>query len=61
MACDNRRPCACRNVGCKNHGKCCACVENHRNKGGLPFCLYTQEQIEEMEKNRPKGPLPSAT
>lgn len=58
VACENNRPCACRNVGCKNHGRCCACVANHRAQGNLPFCLYTPEQIEEMERNRPKMPPP---
>ena len=58
MSCDNHRPCACRNVGCKNHGRCCACVATHRERGNLPFCLYTPEQIAEMEQNRPKMPPP---
>ena len=56
MACENTRSCVCRNVKCKNHGRCCACVANHRAQWNLPFCLYTPEQIAEMERNHPKMP-----
>lgn len=38
-ACSNERECICTNVGCKNHGRCCDCVANHRAKGNLPVCL----------------------
>lgn len=56
MPCENTRPCTCRNLKCPNHGRCCACVANHRSRGNLPFCLYTPEQLEELEKNRPPVP-----
>jgi hypothetical protein len=39
MACSNVKECACANVDCANHAKCCACVSNHREKGNLPVCL----------------------
>lgn len=58
MSCENQRPYTCRNINCKNHGRCCACVATHRERGNLPFCLYTPEQIAEMERNRPKMPPP---
>ena len=58
MSCENQRPCTCRNINCKNHGRCCACVATHRERGNLPFCLFTPEQIAEMERNRPKMPPP---
>ncbi len=35
----NQVVCPCKNVGCVNHGKCCACVERHKNNGNLPACL----------------------
>ena len=30
--------CPCPNEGCKNHGDCVPCVENHKRAGSLPFC-----------------------
>ncbi|MDR0790952.1 MAG: hypothetical protein LBE47_00250 [Methanomassiliicoccaceae archaeon] len=32
--------CPCVNTACPRYGKCCECVEFHRDeKGNLPFCL----------------------
>lgn len=39
----NERACTCTNVECKNHGKCCACVMHHREKGAVPGCFFTPE------------------
>jgi len=40
MACDNEFECPCPKTACANHGKCCACVVNHKNTDSLPFCLF---------------------
>ena len=34
------KECICPKTTCPNHKKCCTCVENHRNKGNLPFCMF---------------------
>ena len=39
MACNSTK-CTCPNINCENHGKCCACVNHHRDGlGNLPRCL----------------------
>jgi len=35
--------CTCTNVECPRHGKCCACVAVHAEKGNLPACLRKKE------------------
>lgn len=35
----NSVDCTCKSKDCPRRGFCCACVENHRSKGGLPACL----------------------
>jgi len=37
--CKNVPKCSCEKIECENHGKCCSCVINHRERGSLPFCL----------------------
>ena len=50
MAGCNEAKCVCPNVTCKNHGKCCECVNFHRDeKSNLPVCLQLM-----MEKNEEK-------
>ncbi|MDR0221735.1 MAG: hypothetical protein LBI54_10085 [Lachnospiraceae bacterium] len=44
----NVKECPCHSETCKNHGKCCDCVVNHRNQGNLPACL--RFVLEEKEK-----------
>lgn len=39
MSCPNVKECACPNVNCANHAKCCDCVANHRKNNNLPVCL----------------------
>ena len=40
MAGCNEEKCTCPNVSCARHGKCCECVNFHRDeKGNLPTCL----------------------
>ena len=40
MNCTNENKCICPALLCPRHGKCCACVKNHREKDGLPFCIF---------------------
>ena len=49
MAC--KKDCPCPNTGCKNYGKCCACVENHLNKGGLTHCMFPDADGDKSLKN----------
>jgi len=34
------KTCVCPKTTCPNHGKCCECVANHREKDSLTFCLF---------------------
>lgn len=40
---NNLETCRCTYPGCPNHGICCLCVRNHRDKGELPGCFFTEE------------------
>jgi hypothetical protein len=41
--CDSRRSCPCT-YDCPRHGKCCACVADHRdNNEGVPGCIFLAE------------------
>ena len=40
MACENIEKCACPSTTCSNHGKCCACVLQHKLTNSLPYCLF---------------------
>jgi hypothetical protein len=44
MSCPNVKECACTNLSCANHAKCCDCVANHRGGHNLPACLRPKEQ-----------------
>lgn len=35
----NEENCTCTNTTCKNHGKCCDCINRHRENGSLVFCM----------------------
>lgn len=35
--------CTCTYPGCSRHGKCCECVEYHRDRGEVPGCLFSPE------------------
>jgi len=37
----NLKSCRCTYTSCPNHGKCCACVRNHRDSGEAPACFFT--------------------
>lgn len=36
---ENKSDCPCTATSCSNHGLCCKCVQNHREKGNYPACL----------------------
>mgnify|MGYP007027370742 FL=1 len=31
--------CTCKMVNCVRHGKCCECINHHREKGSLVACM----------------------
>ena len=31
--------CPCKKKECPRHGKCCACINHHRNNGKLVACM----------------------
>ncbi|EHJ00702.1 MULTISPECIES: hypothetical protein [unclassified Clostridium] len=39
MAGCNEKNCTCSNIACERHGKCCECVNFHRNIGNLVSCM----------------------
>lgn len=39
MAGCNEENCLCPNADCERHGKCCECINFHREKENLVFCL----------------------
>jgi len=38
--CQSKKKCACPKTSCPNWGKCCQCVNKHRETDSLPFCLF---------------------
>lgn len=39
MANCNEKNCNCTNTACERHGKCCLCINFHREKGSKVFCM----------------------
>lgn len=35
----NKKNCPCTKTDCDNHGICCECIANHREKGNKPACM----------------------
>ena len=35
----NEANCNCKMVNCVRHGKCCECINHHREKGSLVACM----------------------
>lgn len=35
----NNQQCPCLATDCKNHGKCCDCIANHRESNSLVYCM----------------------
>ena len=44
MNCENVTNCTCPKTSCEHHSKCCSCVKNHVNNGGLPHCLRPENR-----------------
>ena len=43
----NEENCPCLNKACERHGKCCECINFHRSKNGIVFCM----QVEKNQTN----------
>lgn len=43
MANCNEENCTCPKNTCERHGKCCECINFHRNLEGKVFCMRDQE------------------
>ena len=41
--CENVPDCPCPSTDCDNYRKCCACVQNHKGKDSLMYCLFPQK------------------
>jgi len=44
MSCENVTTCTCPKTTCPNYKKCCDCVKQHVNLGGLPHCLRPENR-----------------
>lgn len=42
MSCVNEKKCPCT-YPCDNHGKCCECVNYHKDRGEVPACFFSKE------------------
>ena len=51
MNCPNVKECDCPKTTCQNHGKCCACILQHRTTDSLPFCLFPNNDGDKSVKN----------
>lgn len=40
----NEQNCPCPKQECERHGKCCSCINFHRDKNNKVFCMRDQEQ-----------------
>lgn len=45
----NEANCTCKMVNCVRHGKCCECINHHREKGSLVACM---KAVAEAVKNK---------
>lgn len=41
--CNVNKDCSCLNTTCKRHGKCCECINFHRSKNGIVFCMHGEK------------------
>jgi len=44
MECSNTKICKCPNNECKNHQKCCKCIDKHKQSKSLPYCLFEENK-----------------
>ena len=40
----NEKNCTCPEINCERHGKCCQCVNYHREVGSLTMCMRDLEK-----------------
>lgn len=40
----NEENCPCLNMTCERHGKCCECINFHRSKKGIVFCMHDEKK-----------------
>lgn len=48
----NEANCTCKMVDCVRHGKCCECINHHREKGSLVSCM---KAVAEAVKNKSRA------
>ena len=46
----NEQNCICPKTDCERHGKCCECINHHRKKNGLVYCM--KQIVKEQEKKK---------
>lgn len=44
----NEKNCPCPKTDCERHGKCCECINHHRKKNGLVYCM--KQIVKDKEK-----------
>ena len=44
--------CTCTYTSCSKRGKCCLCVQYHRDRGELPGCLFPPEAERTYDRSR---------
>jgi len=45
------KDCNCPNTECENFGRCCACVKNHIDRDGLPYCIFPNDEGSKSVEN----------
>ncbi len=48
---ENLKNCSCTYQSCSRRGKCCQCISYHREKGGLPGCLFSEEAEKSYDRS----------
>lgn len=48
--CTVNASCPCLNVKCERHGRCCECINFHRSKKGIVFCMHLEKDLKSQEK-----------
>ena len=48
--CVNAKSCPCTN-DCPRHGKCCECVDYHRQHGQFPGCFFSKSGEQKYDRS----------
>ncbi len=51
MQCANVLECTCPKTTCPNNGRCCACINKHRETDSLPYCLFLENDGDKSTAN----------